>query len=194
MLINSTKYVDDCLRLGILTEVKIYKYPLRSANLAVILKAYANETHQPYEIKTSYYYVLSDYSLYLTPSGFEWLLYTFQKHSLEFLRATYGFVFSKAKESDITNVNYIYYNNFRGVTGDRPKAGSKQKAVLVRIIKRAKREFHFNSLREARDAFMNFSRFYPTEEFKLYRIKKDCREEVPLILPPNKRGAHLRKG
>lgn len=114
----------------------------------------------------------------------------------------FKFVFSNATEEDIDKVTYQGYNNFRGITGDKPKAGTKQKAVLVHKDK----EYTFETLREARKEVLMLSRFYPIDEFTLYRVRKLTkkgkptyyREKVKIILEPTKRGRnsnlpHLRK-
>lgn len=192
MLKHSDSYIDVCKEIGILTDKKIRKYPLRSANLAVVLKAYAISTHRPYEINLHKVNVLDDYKLYLTDGGLEWLMYTFKQHSLKYLKSVFLFVFTNATEDDIEDETYIGYNNFRGITGDRPKAGTKQKAILMHKHK----EFHFETLKEARKELMNLARFYPLDDFKLYRIKKNTKDgitryykrEVPLIYKESKRG------
>jgi hypothetical protein len=202
-----TPLILDCIRLGILTESPLRKYPLRAANLAVVLKAYAIEAKLPYTLNNQKFDELSDYKLYLTDAGLEWLFNVFKQHSLPFLRSAFQFVFSNATEADIQNPEYVGYNNFRGITGDRPKAGTKQKAVLVRKVGRTLREYKFDSIREARREFLYLSRFYPVEQFKLYRIKKNTkkgkvsyyRDEIPLILKESKRGVpvnlpHLKEG
>lgn len=114
----------------------------------------------------------------------------------------FKFVFSQATEEDIDNVKYQGYNNFRGIIGDKPKAGTKQSAILMHKDK----EYSFTTLREARKEVLMLSRFYPIDEFKLYRIRKNTKngkvyyykEEVELILKESKRGRdsnlpHLRK-
>jgi hypothetical protein len=167
----------------------------------MVLKAYAVETHVPYTISNDYN-VLEDHELYLTDGGLDWLLSVFTKHSLAFLRSTFQFVFSQATEDDIDNIKYTGYNNFRGITGNKPKAGTKQRAVLVH----KRKEYLFDTLREARHEVLLLSRFYPIDEFTLYRIRKNTkkdktyyyRDKVPILLKETKRGRalnlpHLRK-
>lgn len=187
----------DCLRLGILTETPHRKYPLRAANLSAVLKAYAIEARMPYTLNVRNLQELSDYKLYLTDEGLEWLYDVFKQHSLPFLRSAFQFVFSSATEDDVQNPEqYAGFNNFRGTIGERPKAGTKQKAVLVRKVGKALREYKFDSIREARAEFFNLSRFFPVDQFKLYRIRKETRnktpsyyrEELPLIFKESKRG------
>ena len=52
-------------------------YPLRAANLAAVLKAYAIEAKLPYTLNNQKFDELSDYKLYLTDAGLEWLLSVF---------------------------------------------------------------------------------------------------------------------
>lgn len=200
-------YILRCKELGILTDEAIRKYPLRAANLAVVLKAYAHSTYQHYTIDTQDLTALEGHNLYLTADGFEWLVGVFNSHSLPFLRSAFGFVFSNATEADLLDPNtYQGYGNFRGEIGDRPKTGTVQKAVLVRKVGRTYRETYFDTLKEAREAIFDFAKYLPMKDFKLYRIRKYTRNgnvtygraEVPLILDKNKRGVadnlpHLRR-
>lgn len=199
----SAKYIERCIIVGILTKEEIHKYPLRSANLAMVLKAYAVASHQPYDLSKGSYALLDPYKLYLTEEGFDWLLGVFNSHSFRFLRRTFPFVFTMAKRDDVSDPNYQGYRNFRGLIGDRPKAGTKQGAVLVRTYGRNNertQEFKFKTLKKAREELVRFLRFYPPEEFTLYRLKKQkvggkykyYRSEVPLMLEENNRGIALR--
>lgn len=199
MHVYSDAYINKCKELGILTDEPIRKFPLRSANLAIVLKAYAITAHLPYGIDNRSFHILDDYKLYLTDDGLEWLIQTFKQFSFPYLRSTFQFVFSGATKDDIDNVNYFGYGNFRGITGEKPKAGTKQKAILVRSYGKngkIKKEFPFDTIREARQAVLELTRFYPMEQFKLFRIrtqKKNGKEytfrsEIPLILEKSKRG------
>lgn len=197
---HSEKYIERCKEIGILTSESIRKYPLRSTNLAIVLKAYAVATHQPYQL-TNEYDVLSDHVLYLTPSGFDWLIHFFSERSLAYLKSTFRFVFIKASnEETVIDPEFEGYSNFRGDTGKKPKAGSKQGAVLVRTYGPSKnkrtQEFKFDTLHEARSEVIRFTRFYPVDQFTLYRIRKNTkkgkvsyyRSKVPLFLEENNRG------
>jgi hypothetical protein len=102
-----------------------------------------------------------------------------------------------ATAADISNPDYQGYKNFRGLRGVKPKAGTKQQAILVRTVGRTKRETHYETLLEARQAVIDLTRFYPADEFKLYRIRVNrkngketyYRSEVPLFIDSSKRGA-----
>jgi len=163
----------------------------------MVLKLYATSSRQPYTI-TNAYEVLDRYTYYLTEGGFDWLLYTFDKHSLAFLRSNFHGIFVRATKEDILDPQYQGYANFRGDKGDRPKAGTKQKAILIHQRGRAEKEYKFDTLKEARETVNELARFYPLEEFTLYRIRKLTKkgkatyykEKVRLVLPPNRRGAH----
>jgi hypothetical protein len=191
MLEHTPKYVAECLRVGILTEEKIREYPLRPANLAMLLKLYAIETQKPYGIDVLRFSELDRYVLYMTDDGLEWMIRSLKNHSIEFLQRTLQFMFL-----GIDSVDELPLTNFKGEKGIKPKAGTRQAAVLVRHHKRARREFHFETLREARAELLKLTRFYPIDEFKLYRVRKDTRggkttyyrEEVRTVLPPSKRG------
>lgn len=202
MLVHTDKYIHVCRRIGILTTEKMRKYPLRKANLAMILKAYAIIAKLPYEINHKRFKELPDDELYLTDRGWTWLLEVFNRHSLDYLKSTFHVIFMNATEEDVINEDYEMYSNFRGLTGVKQKAGTKQKAVLIRNVGRSKHEFPFETLREARAELLRLSRFYPLDEFELYRIRKNTknnkvyhyRSKVPLVLESNNRGAHLRRG
>lgn len=186
--------IDECVDLGILTYKKVRKYPLRSANLFMVLKAHAIETHQPYTVDAT---KKTDEKLYLTDAGLTWLYHVFTQRDLTFLRSVFQFVFSKATEYDLKHIDkYEGMKNFKGLSGERPKAGTKQKALLIRTRKKVKQEFHFDNIREARQEILHLTRFYPADEFKLYRIRTTKRgtfkEEIPLIIGATNRGAHLR--
>lgn len=203
MFLNTDAYITKCKSIGILTEDAIRKYPLRSANLALVLKAYAVDTNKPYTIDVTQFDLLNDYTLYLTEGGLEWLYDFFARHSLAYLKSAFQFLFLNATEADVLNPEgYAAFNNFRGTVGLKPKAGTKQRALLVRAygkngILKEKREF--DTIVEARDEFFNLSRFFPADSFTLYRLRTQIKngkttsfkEKIPLYLEPNKRGLHL---
>ena len=194
MLVHTDAYIAQCLQLEILTTKPLYKYPLRKGNLAAVLKAYAISTRKPYDFNLYHVKQMPDEAYYLTEAGFTWLLDVFTHHSFAYLRRIFKFVFAKATKEDVSNTDYEGYNNFKGITGDKPKEGTKRGALLVRKVGRVERVFTFTTLREARKELMNLLRFYPAEQFTLYRLHKyGHRIEVPLILEPSNRGAHLRK-
>jgi hypothetical protein len=201
MLEHTDKYIERCVEIGILTKEPIRKYPLRASNLAMLLKAYAISTNKPYTIDNQRYHLLQDYKVYVTDEGLLWLYDLFSGHSLNFLKRTFQYLFINVK--NIEEVSYCHLMpslaNFRGEVGEQPKAGSKQAAILVRSFgknNKVKKEFHYPELRLARQAVLELTRFYPVDEFKLYRIRKLTkkgkvtyyREEVPILLEPSKRG------
>jgi len=194
VLFHTDAYILSCLRLEILTMDKIRAYPLRKGSLAAVLKAYAIASYLPYELNMQHVKHMPNKPYYLTESGFEWLIDVFSGKTLEYLRHTFGVMFAKATEADVKNPRYEGYHNFAGIIGDRPKAGTKRKAILVRKVRRVERTWEFENLREARKELLLLLRFYPVSEFTLYRIhKQGYRVKVPLILESNDRGAHLRK-
>lgn len=197
-------YVLKCVELGILTEQSPRKYPLRPASLALVLKAYAVSMHLPYTLNNQKYDLLDDYTYYLTEGGYEWLISVFQSCSLPYLRSTFHYLFNSATQADIDNPeSYQAFNNFRGTVGERPKAGTKQKAVLVHTTGNKVREYKFDNIREARHEVLMLLRYYPIEEFKLYRMHLDrngkyYKDAIPLIIEKSGRGTavnlpHLRR-
>jgi len=211
MLEHSEAYISNCKDIGILTEKKIRKYPLRDANLIMVLKAYAIATHKPFTIHSTNFDIVADHELYLTGGGLLWLFDFFENHSFEYLKSIFSFIFTNAEEKDVTDFkNYKGYQNFKGLTGVRPKAGTKQGAVLVRtygpVTSPQTVEYNFDTLAEARKEVVSITRFFPIEEFTLYRIRKMnkngrtyyYRRVVPLFIKETKRGRnsnlpHLRR-
>lgn len=198
MFFNTVEYIAKCKALGVLTDEKIRKYPLRAANLAMVLKAYAVDTNQAYTLNNlKYDEVFSEYELYLTEGGLEWIFDFFKRHGLAFLRTVFQFMFANATDFEVQHPEtYAGFNNLRGTVGDKQKAGTKQAAILERLVGRVKKQYHFTTLREAREEFFRLSRYYPIEEFTLYRIRKltkngretHYKEKVPLLLPESRRG------
>lgn len=167
---------------GILTEEKIRKFPLTLSNLHIVLKMYSIETFQPYTYKLEPG-VASTY--YLTDKGLEWFYGFFHRHSFEYCKSLFPLMLVQA-DKDTVMEEYKRFNNFKGIEGIRAVAGSKQKAMIIRTVKRCKREYHFDSIKEARDTLRIWLTMYPIEEFKLYRVRtqKGCtfKEEIPLIV------------
>ena len=169
---------------GILTEEKIRKYPLTLSNREVVLKVYAVECFQPYTYKlekgvpTTYY---------LTDEGLEWFYNFFRTHSFKYIRSMFSHLFIHATEDDLKNIDkYPFFSNFRGTDGYHTPAGSKQKALVIRTVKRCQRKYPFDSIKEARETLRIWLTQYPIEEFKLYRIREQkgytFKEEIPLII------------
>ena len=190
MLEHTDAYISKCVELGILCVTPFRKYPLRPFNLAVVLKVYALSSRLPYSINHTRLKEIDHHLYYLTDAGLEWLYQSFSQWSLDFLRSTFASLFAKATPDDLKNLSgFSGLANFRGETGVRPKAGSKQGAMLVRVDGKRKQTFKFDTLHEARAEFLSLSRFYPIDQFKLYRLsKKGSYKEVQLILQPSKRG------
>lgn len=176
------KLLQQCSEEGILTEDPIRKYPLTLSNLHVVLKIYAINTFQPYTytlekgIPTTYY---------LTDKGLEMFYEFFRTHTFTFSRSLFSHILMHAKE-DFDPVTFKDFSNFRGTDGLRTVAGSKQKALVIRTVARCKRQFPFDSIKDARDALRIWLTQYPIEEFKLYRIREQkgytFKEEIPLIV------------
>jgi hypothetical protein len=200
MHVHSEKYIQRCIDIGVLTAEAIHKYPLRSANIAVVLKLYAHMTHQPYTIDNQRFDILDEYKVYMTDGGLVWLRESFKTLSLGFLKKTFTHLFANVTTIEHMNKQLEpFLANFKGLKGVQPKAGSKQAAVIIRSYgknNRIQKEFNYPELRLAREALLDMTRFYPLEQFKLYRIRKLTKkgkvtyykEEVPIILEASKRG------
>lgn len=186
--------LQQCKDEGILTEDKIRKFPLTLSNLHVVLKIYAIQNYMPYTYKlekgvnTTYY---------LTDKGLEWFYEFFRKHSFSHCRSLFSQLLINASEG-FEPSTYPYFSNFRGTDGIHNVAGTKQKALIIRTVKRCERKYYFDSIKEARDTLRIWLTQYPIEEFKLYRVREQkgttFKEEIPLVierkprLDPFKRG------
>lgn len=196
------RYIDKCIDIGILTKTSSRKYPLRSANLGMVLKAYALECNLPLTVNSTNFNVVDEHKLYLTDGGLEWLYSVFKKKDLEFLRRVFLFVFVHASEKDLLDLdNYKGMANFKGDVGVKPVAGTKVKAVLVRSYGKGgkiKKEYHFENIKEARAGLLDLTRFYPVDEFQLYKMKTDkkgytYKDKITTVLKESKRGISLIK-
>lgn len=177
-----TKLLQECKDNGILTEEPIRKYPLTLSNLHVVLKIYATNTFQHYTYKlekgkaTTYY---------LTDKGLDMFYSFFKTHSFTYCRSLFSQLLIRAEEGFIPE-DHKDFSNFRGTDGLRAEAGTKQKALIIRTVGRCKRQFPFDSIKEARDTLRIWLTKYPIEEFKLYRVREQkgttFKEEIPLII------------
>ena len=177
-----TKLLQECKDNGILTEEPIRKYPLTLSNLHVVLKIYATNTFQPYTYKlekgkaTTYY---------LTDKGLDMFYSFFKTHSFTYCRSLFSQLLIRAEEGFVPE-EHKDFSNFRGTDGLHTEAGTKQKALIIRTVGRCKRQFPFDSIKEARDTLRIWLTKYPIEEFKLYRIREQkgttFKEEIPLII------------
>lgn len=174
--------LQQCNDEGILTEEPIRKFPLTLSNLHVVLKMYAINTFQPYTytlekgIATTYY---------LTDKGLEMFYDFFKTHTFTYCRSLFSHILMHVEEGFIPETCKDF-SNFRGVDGIRRVAGTKQKALIIRTVGRCKRQYPFDSIKEARDTLRIWLTRYPIEEFKLYRIREQkgytFKEELPLIV------------
>jgi hypothetical protein len=198
---QSHDYIVSCINTGILTKQILRKYPLSSANIAVVVKAYALKLRMPFIIDTLNFEELTEYRLYLTDAGLEWLIQEFKQYTLVFLRTAFQFVFSNATQKDIDNLEqYKGLNNFKGLIGTNYKVGTTHPALLVRTYgknNKLKIETRYDTLVEARKEVLYLTRFYPAEQFTLYRLAKSkskdvyLKYEVPLFLKENRRGVPI---
>ncbi len=188
------QYLYQCMTVGILTVDKFRNYPLRPGNLGVVLKLYSLYAKLPFVFDITN---ISDYEnkdMYLTLEGYDWLINEFKKYTLIYLRSTFRHVFSNLK--DIQDIDtYKGLNNFKGIVGENYKAGTLSNAILIREYGTKKYEWSFTTLLEARKEIINLTRFYPIEQFTLYRTRKSkgvyYKQRVPLILETNRRGMSI---
>jgi hypothetical protein len=193
--------IEKCKSIGIFTEASIRKYPLRSGNIAVVLKAYALKLRMPFTIDTVKLNELDVYKLYMTDAGLDWLINEFKKYTLAFLRTGFQFVFSNASVKDLENIDhYSGLNNFKGISGINFKMGTRNPALLVRRYGKNNKmilETQYDTLVDARKDVLHLTRFYPAEEFTLYRLAKSkskgiyLKHKVPLFLEENRRGVSV---
>lgn len=169
---------------GLLTEEPIRKFPLTLSNLHVVLKIYAIEHFKPYSYKldkgtaTTYY---------LTDKGLTWFYNWFKGKNLAYCRSLFSHLLIYADEHTLDHMeDFSVLSNFRGTEGIHAVAGTKQKAKIIRTVKRCKREYDFDSIKEARDTLRIWLTQYPIEEFKLYRVRTQkgttFKEEIPLVV------------
>jgi len=198
---NHERYIAQCIDIGILTTASIRKYPLRSGNIAVVLKAYALNAKLPFEIDNNNLDVYESYRLFLTEKGLAWLINEFKKYTPAFLRTGFNYAFSIASQADIDNIdNYVGLNNFKGLIGINYKQGTQNKALLVRQYGKNNKlrvETMFDTLVDARKEVLHLTRYYPAEQFTLYRLSKEkkngvyYKKKVPLFLTENRRGSTM---
>lgn len=184
------------LEKGYLTTEKIRKYPLSLGSLHMLEKLHAMSLYQPFKYDPcSIIHKSSPY--YLTDEGLEWAFTFMQSKPLSLLKSLFTGRLTHVTEEDMADLSKAKaFSNFKGLTGVPVRAGSKQKAVLVRRVKRCDREYYFDSLAEARDAVRMLLRKYPIEEFTLYKMHRSVkngkeyfsRVKVDLVLDLSNRG------
>jgi len=189
MLEHTDAYITKCVDLGILSSSSFRKYPLRPLNLAVVLKTYATTSGIPYDLNNNKLQEIAHHTYYLTDEGLTWFYNVLSSWSFPFVRSMFPILFAKATESDLKALDKYYgLANFRGTVGQRPKAGSKQEAMLVRMNGKRKITYKFATLHEARAELLSLSRYYPLQDFKLYRrMTNGYFAQVPLVVSANKR-------
>ena len=188
------KYVDQCITVGILTTEKIRKYPLRPGNIAVVLKAYALYSKLPFTLDNNDVSIYDGYVLYLTKAGYDWIIQEFKKYTLVFLRSGFQHLFVNLKSVEQLE-NHNGLNNLKGIAGINYKEGTVNGAILIRKQGVRTHELYFTTLAEARKEVISLTRFYPIENFTLYRMSKSkgvyYKQKVPLILESNRRGVAI---
>lgn len=204
---HTQKYLDACIRVGILTAEKTRKYSLRAYNLGVVLKLYALSLNLPYSLKSrGVTKAIPDSQYTLTDVGLEWVFTSFKNYSLEYLQSVFSILFINADEHTLNNPHaFDGFNNLRGITGRKQKRGSLRPALVIHyysVNKNLKRERRFDTLAQAREYLFDASKYYPIDSFKLYSIRTrknktgtyEFLEEAPVLIAHSEtRGAGLRK-
>jgi hypothetical protein len=183
--------VEQCIQVGILTKDKVKKYPLQNGNLAVVLKIYAMYVRLPFVFNYKQLKEYKNYKLYLTDTGYSWVINEFKKYTLLYLRSAFPHLFANLNNLDNIDT-YKSLNNFKGITGVNYLAGTKGGALLIRRQGTHTFEETFDTLLEARKEILNLSRFFSIENFVLYRTGYRngvyYKNKIPLILESNRRG------
>lgn len=165
-----------------LTTEPIRKFPLRNTSLAAFRKICAVINNEPFEFNLRKL-DRSASVYYLTDEGLN-LLYDFTKaHDLTYMRSLLSILFIRATEYDIQHPEtFSFYSNFRGTTGARRQSGILQKALIVRQVGKVERKYYYDSIKEAREQLKVWLRYYPIEQFTLYRVRpKYGREKIKLL-------------
>ena len=172
------------------------KYPLREYNLRVICKCYAMFFNIPYLFDAND--VGGQFTdCYMTDYGLNWFYNFLRSKTIPFLKSVLPHLFSRIP-ADTTHLDYetcSVFNNFRGTVGVKRRAGTLQRAMVERRVKRCTRKYEFDSIAEARKQLMLWLRYYPADEFTLYRVREQrgytVREQIPLVVDNGNRGRHL---
>lgn len=183
------RYLDACVRVGILTEKKIHKWYLKPGNLAAVVKVYALITRQTFVYNTSEIgEQFKSYKYCITEGGMQWFVRALSQYSFEYLRSTFGLLFAAAPDKSVLDHPQTFqaFNNFYGVTGAKTPAGSKQAALIIHKRQGVIKEHHFKSIKEARQWLLHMSSFYPLTEFTVYRIRRTAhkgtwKEQIPTV-------------
>jgi len=124
---------------------------------------------------------------YLTEKGLNIFYEFFKTHSFNYCRSLFSNLLVRATPDHLKNPStYPYFNNFRGTSGKKRDPGTKQRALIIRKVKRCERRYEFDSIKEARQHLTIWLTMYPIEEFTLYRIRTQkgttFKEKIPLIV------------
>lgn len=166
----------------------------------MVAKVYAMHIHQSYDYHHLNIPQNKNTDYYMTDEGIDWFFTVLESKPFDLLRGLFSIRFTNIKEGDDLRTA-PGFGNIKGISGVVPKAGSKQKAMLIHKVKRCERKYYFDSLVEAREEVKRLLKYYPPEEFKLYRICEDkykdrvhhVRREVKLILDLSNRGVEMRR-
>ena len=128
-------------------------------------------------------------SYYLTDLGLQWFLHFFEVHSFTYCRSQFSFLLRSVKEEEFTT-DHVVFNNFKGLSGKKTIPGTKQRALIIRKVKRCERRYEFDSIKEAREQLQLWLSYFPIEEFTLYRLRTQnghtFKEKIPLLVDRNR--------
>jgi hypothetical protein len=181
-----------CKDLGYLTQAPLYSHPITPVHLSYVLKAYATESHLPFEATEDVMDALASERLYLTPEGWAWLFNFFQSKSYTYLRTYFISIYNlSTSESDVADPMFSGYRAYFGGKPTFNKKGSGQRAFVIQQKGKFKKRYEYTTLHEAREAILMLSRFYPISDFKLYRYAKVREAYYPREVPIYKKGVPL---
>lgn len=190
------RYIAQCIDTGILSKLSIRKYPLRAGNIIVVLKLFALSTQVPFDVNYYQTELFENQRVYLTDKGLTWLFKEIKKYTYPYLRSTFPHLYANIKPDDDPE-QHSSFNNFKGLVGFNYQEGKNNKAMLVRQYGKNNRlrvETVFDTLLDARKEVLHLTRYYPAEQFTLYRLSKEKKNgvyykyKVPLFSEENRRG------
>jgi hypothetical protein len=184
-------YLVHCIQLGILTSDPVTTHHITATHLSYVVKAYAIESHLPFEADADLLEAFKLERLYITAEGWEWLFTFFQTKAFHYLQLHFKSVFNLMKAEDVSDRNAIGYGAFLGRKRVFNKSGTGQRACVTHQKGNFKKRYEYDTLREAREAIFMLSRFYPISDFKLYRYAKTHNGYYPREVPIFKKGTPL---
>lgn len=176
------EYTQALIDLGFLTLEPIRKYPLKKTSYNNILKLYAHNSKKPYKHKLYQFDNVTIDNYYLTDAGIEWMYNTFESMTPQY-RLTLMPEYFNMKGNYVRGNPML--NNLIGTYGINPKSMYSREAILVRRYgknNKIVKEYHYPTSKEAREAVLEYLKYYPIEQFELYVIKNGYRVKKPLLI------------